>query len=334
MPSDTELYRDVLHGLLCLLFVIVLMSVPHGHRKRSPTACSRVLGVAGILAAIIYCGVVWADAATICCLIFFFVASIELGQPIGFGMGSPDPDVVGRFHSFSLFVFRATGLVLASVALTWMMACQWTRGVWHRLVWGALLTATLAILMYSSVWMYTRSIRLLSYPLAENIIFTPVRFWIPALVLLFVFITAASYRLAQTPNPSSVGATLEWRRRAYYHEHPAVLSLLAVTLIVGAFPFRYLIPWTYGGVLTFFWELFGNSRGGLQMAVLILAVQGVWFGCRRSSLTPPVGPPELAPGRFAAAWVALFLTTASGLPILAWVGFSLRLDHWLLCPWP
>lgn len=338
IPNDETLNAIVLDGIFCLLFVIVLTSMPHESRKPSRSFWSRIVGFAGTVAAFFLCIILWVDGAHIPCIVHVTILGIEAAQPLGYGLGRYDPDALGRLHTFCILVITATGFVFASAALTSLMARQWTRGVRRRLFWTGLLAAALTVSTSSAMWVYTRGIPLISVPFAEATNLEPLRFWIPTLVLLLVTVTAAGYRMVATPRQPSAGSTTNWRRHrfAYYHEHPVLLGVLAATAILGTIPFSSIIAWQPGNgswiLLKFIWGVLWYD-GALRTAILILAVHRIWSISRRSSLTVSAGPSELPLGRFAATWVALFLTAACGIPTLAWFGFSLWFSVYLFCPW-
>ncbi len=340
LPSgDTRLNAAALDGLFCLLFVIVLTSVAHRPVKRKRTGWSRIVGFVGSAAAIIYCIIVWESSSDsmIACLVHCAIVSTELAEPIGIGgFGGSDPDAIGRLCVFCMCVLITTTLFFCSAGLTSTMARQWTHNLRRRRFWAGLQLAVLTALALSSYWIYTRGIPMISIPFAENTEFEPLRFWIPSLVLLLVFVTAASCRMTQVPQFSSASSARGWRRHrfAYYHEHPALLIILGATLIAGTIQFTsYLWP-PSSDYMYIVWGLFCYGPGSLRMAILILAAHRIWSVCHQSTLTVSGGPPEMALGRFAATWVSLFVTAVCGIPILAWLGFSIWFSHWLYCPWP
>lgn len=339
-----EVGVNLRHALLHLSLLVVLASVPSPTEKRRRSAQSHLLNVTGAILALVWCFVIWTQQTVVAHLVHVALQGIEATWPPQFADEGLDADMTGRSLAFFWRSLFSAALVFVDLVLLHQLSRQWSRGVRRRLVLAGFLALSLAMTAWYPVWVYTSGLRNMSPLMAEAMVMGPLHLWVSALLLMIVFVSAATYRMVQTPEMPSHTAEKSWRRNPlrYYHERPGVIVLLATAVILfdlvsswlqlrewryysGMFPgLRSYVSFVWWFLQSFLYD----PVRYMSLAVLLLALQKAWTGWPQRPDSPPAGPPVLPLPRFSAIWIAMFLTAVTGIPTIAWFSFAFWMGPW------
>jgi hypothetical protein len=214
------------------------------------------------------------------------------------------------------------GLTLVTLGMAFALARQSARGRRRRLVCGALFAASFGASATGVVWLFGVAMpRALPIMIVAQRVW-PVHVWASSILLVGVLTAACAFRLARTSNEGRDRADRKWRTRArYYHEQTGMILLLAVG--VGAQAVG-MVETPLSFLRYFLAELLvWRTTSLLRLALVLAAAGAVWRLVRGSRSAASECLPALAPGRFAAAWLALFLTAATLIPAICVFAFTL-----------
>lgn len=325
------------HALFYLALVITLSSVLPMPRSRRRRPWSPWLALVGGIAVALLCLLVWVYQTLVHLLVAVAIQGIEAAQRPRFLPEGVDADMTARTQLFFWQCCFAAGLALVNLGLTLALARRWTRGLKQRLVSTGLLASTLVISASWLIWIFARGLPLAFPIFIEAQQMGPLHRWLSALLLVFVLVTAATYRLVGSAGEPGGFPELSWRRAEsrYYHERRLLILLVAAAMLVSLVP--YFFQYGGGGSLDWRWYLGGAICYGpfqLSALVLVVAVQAAFIRWRRLAGSQPAGPPKLPAARFGAVWLAMLLTALIGIPAIAIFSFSVWFSPWYLVPWP
>ncbi len=328
------------HGLLCLSLLIVLASVPTATQPRHRPLQSRVLRAASLIVGVVWCFVIWTLMTSHAHLVNVALQGMEASWPRRFAIQGLDPDMTARSRAFLWRSVWGIVFVPINLVLVHQLSQRWGRGLRVRLILTGLLALSLAMTAWYPIWVYSTGLHKTSPMMAEAMVMGPAHLWMSAVLLVIVFVTAATYRMVQ-PQSGSVGAEEpNWRRRprSYHHERPGVIILLVAgtTLVDFVSDWLFWSQWFHWfhspPLLAFAWSfiesfLFVPARY-MSLAVILLGLHRAWIGWSRSTDSSRAGPPTLPLWRFCAVWLAMFLTTVTGIPTIAWFSFAFWMGPW------
>jgi hypothetical protein len=333
--SSSELCQAIL--LLGLIVAVAsapqLASRPGHHRWSWPT---RWLGW---ITAGVFCVIVLKDHLIVPAIVHMTLAEIELSWPLqvhfeNLAASSNPRDIAGLLHIATAGVVA----VLFSCVLLRLLSLRWRRGGWQRFCLGALTMAGLAASGAAAARIALADVPRITPMLAASISLPRPHQIVGGVVLVAVLVTAAAYRWSKSAlEPCAVGGVT--RRRAedrYYHERRFTAVLLAC--VVGLNLMLFLIPLALSGPFSAnvyaeigarvheIVSILATGEGCLSFAVIVLAIQSVYYGRSNSPAAAVPDQPRLSIGLFSLLWFALLIIVLSAVPILAAWGFALCLS--------
>jgi len=333
--GDSDLFyagstlRDAVAMLAAL---IVLGSIPRPAPKRLRWWWrSRWIGTLGILGGACWCWLVWWDQLLIHFLVNEAVQGMGRSAPLWLSTEGFGYVPAARVHAFLCYSLLGAAGMLVSLCSIYRLARPRRQGFRPRWVTvGFLLCGLLAVGSYV-IWLGTSGLRRISMMSAQLWGSSePLHVWISALLMVTVFVTAATYRMSAIGDGDGHGLQANWRRRpkAYYHERHSVV-LLVGTGFVGLLMPRF--SWTWQD---FFYATVGSPQSMLPVAVFLVAMQKLLTGWSRSAEPAPAAVPELPLARFCTVWIALLLTVILAVPTIAGLAFAVWLSPWYRLPLP
>jgi len=326
--------------LVCMLIVLcsVLPARPAGRRGLR----ARVLDLAGVALGLVVCAMICWERMTLQFLVAVAIQGIEMAQPLRFAPEGVDLFPAARTARFFRECSLALPLTLINLGLTYGLATQWSRGRCPRLAWSALLVIALPISACYSIWVCTVATPRAFPIMIEAQKHVPLHVWVSALLLVLVLATVATYRLVGSAAQPSGGTDLTWRRAdgRYYHERRAVILLLAFGIVAKVVAvlwyvarefssFGLRLEWSY--IVT---ECLPNGQLLLPLIVLSVAGYAVLRLGRGGLARRACCPTPLSASHFGAVWLALFLTAAVGIPMIAIFSFAIWFSPWYRMSWP
>jgi hypothetical protein len=195
-----------------------------------------------------------------------------------------------------------------------------------------LLAASLAVMV-----LLTGRIALVEFPaiapiFADNILVPRPYQFVAAAVLVLLLVSVIARRWPEPPPVVSSAGGGSWRRDEgrYHHERRILVWLLAAVALAEG---RGLIlaifeQWNWRPNW-FSWEtldcFFDSSVGCLSLALIILAVQGMFSGWSKRPDAVATARSRLAPMLFLLVWSVMLTIVVCGAPILGAWGFALWL---------
>lgn len=331
--------KNTREALVLVCIILVLWSVAPRTRPRRTGLGSTLWSVAGVAAAVVLAVIVCAHNTIIQFLVAVAIQGIESAEPLWLAPEGVEirPWVrMARFHRESALVL---GLALLTLAVASPLIRRWTRGVRRNRagdwVLAAVFAASLAVSGAGLVWLFT-----IAMPRAFPIMIVaqkpwPGHVWASSFLLVAVLTGACAFRLISAPGEATGGIDADWpSRRRYYHERIVVISFLAVAvgaqLVVAVLAASAL----FMGLAYAPLDLLARGECLLRLILLVAAAGAVWRLARQDPAALPPPPPALAPGRFAATWLVLFLTALTLLPAIGVFGFTLWFTPWCTGCWP
>jgi hypothetical protein len=343
--SDDALWAtgsDVRRAIFLVCMLIVLWSVlparPAGRRGLR----ARVVDLAGVAVGLVLCAMICWERMSIQFLVAVAIQGIEMAWPLRFSPDGIELLPAARTARFFRECSLALPLTLINFGLTYGLAIQWSRGLGQRLAWSALLVIALPISAWYTIWVFTVAMPRAFPIMIEAQRHVPLHAWVSALLLVLVLATATTYRLVGSAAQPSDGTYLSWRRAdgRYYHERRAAILLLAFGIAVKV----VVVVWYVAREFSFIglglgWQSFATEclcNGQLLLPLIVLSVAGyavLRLGRGRLALRRDC-PTPISPWRFGAVWLALFLTMAVGIPMIAIFSFAVWFSPWYVVPWP
>lgn len=328
-------------GILLVCLITVVSSVLPARQTERRGRRYVLLNLAGAAAGVVVCAIVCWDRTCIQFLVAIAIQGIETAQPLDMAPEGVEILPAVRTARFFRESSLAALLGLVNLGLTYGLATQWFRGRWRRLAWAGLLVVAMPISVGYLAWVF-----FVALPRAFPIMIVAQQFeglhiWTSAVLVVLFMVSAAAYRLSRLPSEPCGRADHDWRRAEgrYYHERRAVIFLLIFG--VGAQAVAMFSFWVhfseFGRPLPWLeiLELFVcEGPFLLRFALLLLAGYALFMPARREPDRGPLGPPRLPAARFASVWLAMFVTAATGIPMLALFSFALWFSPWCAMPWP
>jgi hypothetical protein len=318
------------HVLFQLSILTALWSgIPRKPQKRN-RAWPKVVDVLAVLAGALMCLVLCYDQMSMHFSVAASVQAIERAYPSGFHGAGIDPDIAARTERFLWQSALGASLVLVNLGLTRQLACQWTLSRRRRFLWGGLLFAGLAFSAGYFLWISISAFPAAFPSMIETQVMGPLHVWVLVALVVTILVTTGAYRMTSATRGPEPCRAINWRRheRAYYHERRPVMLLVAATISYG---WGRLVVIAYAG---------GRLYGILRLwpfyfaaAILIVA----WYGGlapRPDVRDPRADMPRLPIGRFCVLWVALCVTTVTGIPMVGLFSFAIWFSPWYAVPWP
>ena len=326
--------------LVCMLIVLysVLPARPAGRRGLR----ARVLDLAGVALGLVVCAMICWERMTLQFLVAVAIQGIEMAQPLRFAPEGVDLFPAARTARFFRECSLALPLTLINLGLTYGLATQWSRGLGRRLAWSALLVIALPISACYSIWVCTVAMPRAFPIMIEAQKHVPLHVWVSALLLILVLTTATTYRLVGSAPQPSGGTDLTWRRAdgRYYHERRAVILLLAFGIVAKVVAVVWHVAREFSSLgLRLGWPALATEclcNGQLLLPLIVLSVAGYAVlrlgrgGLARRACCPT----PLSASHFGAVWLALFLTAAVGIPMIAIFSFAIWFSPWYRMSWP
>jgi hypothetical protein len=335
-PVGAEL-RD---ALLFVCLLTVLYGVLPARQPKRSGRWSSLLEVAGVAAGVVLCVFICWDSMCVQFLVTITVQGIEMAQPLRFAREGVDLLPAARTARFFRECLLAFGLALVTLGLVYVLATQWSRARWRRVVLVALTVTAIPISAGYLIWVLAVAMPHALPVMIEAQRPVPLHVWISALLVVLVMATAATYRLVSLPVEPSRGAELSWRpaEGRYYHERPAVILLVVFAIGAQVIDVVWILQiWHLYGVLGWSEIVRGClTEGAILLRLLVPCVAGyAWLKLIRRSVTPGmIAPRRLPAGRFCAVWMAMVLAVAIAIPAVAIFSFAVWFSPWYRLPWP
>jgi hypothetical protein len=267
-------------------------------------------------------------------LVHLATSGIEAAFPLRFANPDVDLDLVARTKRFVVHTSLATALVPLNLWLTSRLAREWPLGARRRWVLAVCLLSSLGATIGYLVWFRMIGLPRFSPCFSGNPSTVSLHLWLTAGLVLMFASGAVSYRLACSTLEPAQALGLPWRRdpRRYYHERRLTMLALSVALggsIAATLYDGLRVGW--GMASTAAWSIvlhvfFTWPENYIILAAFWLALRGLFGGWRNASESIEGGQLAISPRRLGAVWLAMFVTLASSIPLIAWFCVSL----WLL----
>ena len=321
---------NLLRALFQLSLLIALWSGIARKLQKRQRAWPHVAEVLGIFAGAVMCLVLCFDQTRLPFLVATSVHAIERAYPAGFHGAGIDPDIAARTGRFLWQSAFGASLVLVNLGLMRQLACQWTFGGRRRWLWAVLLFAGLAFSAGYFLWVSMSAFPAAFPSMIDAQVVGPLNVWVLVVVVVTILVTTGAYRMTSATLDREPCRAIKWRRheRAYYHERRAVMLLVAAT-----------ISYAWGRVLAllyadgYLWGILIFEPFYLVAPILIVA----WYGGlapRPIVRAPRADTPRLPIGRFCVFWVALCVTTVTGIPMIGLFSFAIWFSPWYAAGWP
>ena len=346
LPESDEPFRprgsDLRGALFLVCTLIVLWSVLPARQKGRPRPRSGLLDLAGVAAGLVLCAIICWKRTSFAFLFAVAIQGIEMAQPLRFVPDGVELLPATRTARFCRECSLALPLGLLNLGLTYGLASQWSRGLWRRLARSALLAIALSISACYLIWVFTVATPRTFPIVVEAQELGPLHVWVSALLVMLVFATAATYRLVGSAAQPSGGAQPD-RRRAdgrYYHERRAVILLLAFGIVAKVVVVVWQVVREFSSLgFRLEWSDIVTEclcNGHLLLPLIVLSVAGyAVLRLRRGGLARRACcPTPISPCHFGAVWLALFLTAAVGIPMIAIFSFAIWFSPWYVMSWP
>jgi hypothetical protein len=317
------------NAVLLTTMIVAIASSPRLTKRVSRRWWSWIAELLVGIAACILWAIILKDQLTIPALVHITIAGVEMAQPLQLSsevLAAYDAKRLARF--FDVTTAGVVSVLVSCVLLRLLSFCWW-RGVRWRACLGVLLAASLATTIMLSGRIALVEVPDITPALAADIPMPRPHQWVVVAVLTLLLASAAARRWSEPPLLVDTIGNLNWRRdeTRYYHERRILLLPLAGVMLIFLIH-ATLISWETlrcftRGLSYCLAALTASPEVGLSAALIVLAVQGAFFGGRKCFDTALVYESPLAPGLFLLIWSALLAIIVFGVPILGAWGFAL-----------
>ena len=318
--SSLEIWDAV---LLTSLIAAIAGSLGLGHRRLQRPWSWAVYVFRGVTVGALFL-MIMEERQILPCLVHVSVVAMLSAQSLQF-----EPDVVfaaSRIRIAQFFDITTAGAIslLVSCILVWQLSVWWRSAGRRRLYLGALLAASLTVMLLLTARIIVVEIPAISPIMAANIPLPTPSQLAAAVVLVAMLATAVARRWSELPCVGSVRTISPWRRDEwrYYHEGRVLILFLggialAECVVLGQQLITFFHGWTYDRYVI--GCLLWSPIECLSLVLVLLAAHVAIFGRSKRSGGIATEQPRLTPGLFLVVWFSAFMIVACSAPILsAW----------------
>ena len=321
--------RDMWNAVMLISIIAAVASSPRIARPRRHRPWTWALDLLGVIAACVLLVVILLDRLCLTALVHLTIVCILSAQPLKF-----EPDVVlaasrMRITQFYDITSAGVGFVLLSCVLLRLLSCRWRPAGWKKVCVGVSCATSLAVMVLLAARIVVVEIPTITPVLAAHIYMPPPLQLAAVSVLVLFLATLVACRWLQPPLARIAPEDTAWRRdvRRYYHERRLLqlfLGGIALAFLVvagrGVYGFGMSKWYSFGYIFTMPMET-------LSLALVLLAMQGLFSGWSEHPESVAVEQPRWTPARFLLVWSATLTIIVCAAPILgAWgLAFWLKL---------
>ncbi|MCE5266633.1 MAG: hypothetical protein LLG00_01935 [Planctomycetaceae bacterium] len=326
---------QICDATLLISILTAAASSPRLAQRRRPRKWSWAVDLLGGIAVAVLFTILLLDQMIVPAFGHIVVTGIQMAWPLDYSAGVLD--AASPIREMRFFCVATAGVI--SVA----MSCFLVRLLahrWHAAGWQRVCVATLSMTSLAATVLLAGRVALVEVPgfspiMAANIPMPSPPLFVAAAVLTLLLATPAARRWSECPTTGHAADVASWRgdETRYHHERLLLILFLgAVALAECVYGVRRLVgtwycshPWR-----ATVWCVAETPAGFLSFALILLSVQGMFSGWRKTSHPCLTHQSRLRPGLFVVLWSSLTTIVLCSAPIIAAWLFLL----WLRVGWP